>query len=349
MATMRKSGERTTSLHVLVVEDFEPFRRFLRSTLSTRNDVNIVGEAADGLEAVRKATELQPDLVLMDIGLPGLNGIEAARRILALVPGCKIVFVTQESSPEVVETALYLGAHGHVIKARAERDLLLAVDAVREGRVFVSDPVEGRLRPEIVQAAERNLFSVPNAVVAQGPGSVEAHSHCAQFHSDDASLVASLTRFSEKALRDGNVVIVITTEAHHASILDGLRACGMDVRAAIREGLYLDFDVAWMLEKFMVGSQVEPARFFRAVSDIMEEIKISHSKRRVSACGECSPTVWASGHGDTAVQLELLWDEVARTYNLDVLCGYLMTASQIEQDRDTYERICAAHMGVFCN
>src|SRR5882672_7385293 len=145
MATLRISGKQTASLlQVLVVEDFEPFRQFLRSTLCKRNDVKIVGEAADGLEAVRKATELRPDLILMDIGLPGVNGIEAARRILSLFPECKIVFVTQEDSPEVVETALNLGAHGHVIKARAESDLLLAVDAAREGRVFVSGPVKGR-------------------------------------------------------------------------------------------------------------------------------------------------------------------------------------------------------------
>src|SRR4249920_417600 len=99
---------------VLVVEDHEPFRRFVCSTLGTRQDLQIVGEASDGLEAVRKTEELRPGMVLLDIGLPGLNGFEAARRILALVPTCKIIFLSQENSAEIVQAAFSLGARGYV-------------------------------------------------------------------------------------------------------------------------------------------------------------------------------------------------------------------------------------------
>jgi CheY-like chemotaxis protein len=78
-----------SSFRVLVVEDYEPFRRFVCSTLGTRPELQIVGEASDGLQAVQKAEELQPDLILLDIGLPTLNGIEAAHRISRLVPAPK--------------------------------------------------------------------------------------------------------------------------------------------------------------------------------------------------------------------------------------------------------------------
>ena len=123
---------------VLVVEDFAPFRQFVCSTLAGRPDVQIIGEVADGLEAVQKTEILEPDLVLLDIGLPTLNGMEAARQIRKLVPASKIIFVSQESSSDVVQEALQLGAWGYVVKTRAASDLLAAVDAFLEGRQFVS-------------------------------------------------------------------------------------------------------------------------------------------------------------------------------------------------------------------
>jgi DNA-binding NarL/FixJ family response regulator len=123
---------------VLVVEDFAPFRQFVCSTLAGRTDVQIIGEVADGLEAVQKTEILEPDLVLLDIGLPTLNGMEAARQIRKLIPASKIIFVSQESSSEVVQEALQLGAWGYVVKTRAANDLLAAVDAFLEGRQFVS-------------------------------------------------------------------------------------------------------------------------------------------------------------------------------------------------------------------
>src|ERR1700676_5170019 len=88
-------------------------RQFICSTLGERNDLQIIGEAADGLEAVQKAIEMKPDLILMDIGLPSLNGLEAARRILEFVPESKIIFLSQESSTDVIKEALTLGAWGY--------------------------------------------------------------------------------------------------------------------------------------------------------------------------------------------------------------------------------------------
>ncbi|MGA9306606.1 MAG: response regulator transcription factor [Candidatus Sulfotelmatobacter sp.] len=128
----------SSSVRVLVVDDYEPFRRFVRSTLNQRPDLQVIGEASDGLEAVKKAEGMQPDLIVLDLGLPALNGLEAARRIRKVCPECKILFVSQESSSDVVQEALNLGARGYVLKPRAAIDLLVAVEAVLEGRRFVS-------------------------------------------------------------------------------------------------------------------------------------------------------------------------------------------------------------------
>ena len=126
------------ALSVLVVEDYEPFRRFICSTLGKRPELRIVGEASDGLQGVKKAEELQPDLILLDIGLPTINGIEAAHRLSRLVPAARILFVSQNLDADVVATALGNGAKGYVRKENALTDLIPAVEAVLRGDRFVS-------------------------------------------------------------------------------------------------------------------------------------------------------------------------------------------------------------------
>jgi len=123
---------------ILVVEDFDAYRAFIASLLMVKRNIRVIGEARNGLEAVERAQELAPDLILLDVGLPGLNGIEAAQRILQLMPESKIIFLTQETSREIILEALDLGACGYVAKARAGTDLLPAMDAVLQGSRFVS-------------------------------------------------------------------------------------------------------------------------------------------------------------------------------------------------------------------
>jgi DNA-binding NarL/FixJ family response regulator len=125
-------------IRVLVVEDFLPFRKFICSMLGKRSDLQVICEVSDGLEAVHKAEELQPDLILLDIGLPKLNGIEAARQIRKLSPQSKIIFVSQESSADMVQAALDTGALGYVVKTRAGSDLLAATEAAILEKQFVS-------------------------------------------------------------------------------------------------------------------------------------------------------------------------------------------------------------------
>jgi DNA-binding NarL/FixJ family response regulator len=121
-----------------VVEDSEEFRKFICSTLGEEPELQIVGEDSDGLQAVQRVGQLHPDLILLDIGLPSLNGIEVARQILKLSPKSKILFVSQESSADVVREALGTGAHGYVVKIDAGSVLLTGVRAVLRGDQFVS-------------------------------------------------------------------------------------------------------------------------------------------------------------------------------------------------------------------
>jgi DNA-binding NarL/FixJ family response regulator len=136
---------REAILRVLIVEDYEPMRRYIASKVRGQLDLQIVGEVADGTDAVQKAEELQPDLILMDVGLPTLDGIEATRRIQKVSPKSKILFVTENRSLDIAEEALRSGGLGYVLKSDAGRDLLPAIDAVLRGKRFMSASITGHL------------------------------------------------------------------------------------------------------------------------------------------------------------------------------------------------------------
>jgi DNA-binding NarL/FixJ family response regulator len=129
---------RAAAVRVLVVEDFAAFRQFICLTLGNSPGLQVIGEASDGLEALQMAVELRPDLILLDIGLPRLNGFEVARQMRSLAPESKIVFLSQESSVDLVQEALSLGGRGYVTKTKAQADLFAAVEAVLSGMTFVS-------------------------------------------------------------------------------------------------------------------------------------------------------------------------------------------------------------------
>lgn len=132
-------------IRILVVEDFELARRFISTALAKDPSFEVVGEVSDGLTAAERAEDLQPDVVLLDIGLPGLNGIEAAKRIRKTAPQAKIVFVSQQSSPELVQAALAVGGSGYVLKSDAGNDLLKAISAVLNGETFLSRALRGKI------------------------------------------------------------------------------------------------------------------------------------------------------------------------------------------------------------
>jgi len=142
-ANRERNGPSVTRLHrVLVVEDHAAFRRVVCELLQESAAVQIVGEAADGLDAVRKAEALQPDVVVLDVNLPTMSGLEVASHIRAVVPSAKVIFITVELSLEVMDEALRRGAHGYVYKPRAQRDLLSVLDAILGGAQFVSGGLE---------------------------------------------------------------------------------------------------------------------------------------------------------------------------------------------------------------
>jgi DNA-binding NarL/FixJ family response regulator len=130
------------TFRILLIDDFAPWRERVRAGLQSRIEWQIVGEASDGPEGVRMAATLRPDLVLLDVGLPQLNGIEVARQIKTLSPQSKILFVSMEISPEIVQTAMESGGTGYLAKARATpQRLSTAIESVLGSNTFLDTGV----------------------------------------------------------------------------------------------------------------------------------------------------------------------------------------------------------------
>jgi DNA-binding NarL/FixJ family response regulator len=319
-----------SSIRILIVDDFKDWRNQVRSLLQARPEWQIICEASDGSEAVQKAEELKPDLILLDIGLPKLNGIEAARRIRQLSPSSKIVFLSMVNSLDVVQVAMSAGAHGYVYKARARSELLLAIDGVLRGEQFVTDVLKG--------------FKITDPT-----GAKTAHRHEVLFYSDDAVFLDRFAGFIAAALEAGDVAIVVATESHRKSLHLKLNTRGLDVDAAIREGTYIPLDVVKTLSTFMVNDRPDSDRFFEVVGNLIRAAAKAGKKRhpRIVACGECAPMLWLEGKTDAAIRLEQLWDQVATIYEVEILCGYGLSSFQSEEDQDVFNGICAEHSAAY--
>jgi len=132
------------AVRVLLVDDFLPWREYVRTLIAERKDLSIEAEASDGLEAIEKIKEAHPELVLLDMGLPKLNGIEVLKQALVISPSIRIIVLTQENSADFVQEAVRLGAMGYVNKTDARTELLRAIDSVLQGRRFATGIVDDK-------------------------------------------------------------------------------------------------------------------------------------------------------------------------------------------------------------
>jgi hypothetical protein len=171
--------------------------------------------------------------------------------------------------------------------------------------------------------------------------------HEAGFYSDDASLLDGFAQFVGAALKVGNAVIVVATEAHRSGLMPRLKAHGVDIAAAIEQGRYISLDAAETLSAFMVNNLPDPVRFLNFVGDlVMAAAKAAKGDHGVAACGECAPLVWAQGKVEAAIQLERLWGELAKTYGVDILCAYPLGSFQGGVGSNMFDKICAEHSAI---
>jgi DNA-binding NarL/FixJ family response regulator len=312
-------------IRVLVVDDYEPFRRLIRSTLEDPS-FRIIGEASDGLEAVQKATLGLPDLILLDIGLPKLNGLKAAEQIRQVVPQTRILFLSQEPSIDVVQYALSLGALGYLHKTRTHRELLPAIESVLAGKQFVSTGLE------------RDRFT-------ESPNS---DCHEVEFYSDEATFLSGVGSFAAAALNAGEPVIVMATTSHRQGLIQGLRNDGVDIDDAVQQARYISLDATELLSRIMVGGSPDVSRFFDGLSGLIKSASAAAKKRnpRISICGECVGILCVDGNTNAAIQLEKIGNELIKTHNIEILCCYPLTAVQGDGTKHAFASVCREHSAV---
>ncbi len=317
-----------SSIRVLIADDYEDWRRQVRSLFQARPQWQVIAEAVDGPEAIQKAEELKPDLIVLDIGLPKLNGIEAARRIRQLCPGSKIIFLSLYHSSDMVQAALSTGGLGYVRKIDARRELVLAVDAVLRGKQFVSSSIKG---------------------LTDTSGEKAPHRHELLMFSDDTVLLDSFTRFIAAALKADNAAIALVTKSHQESLRQRLKAEGVDTDGAIQQGTFILLDVADTLATLLVDGLPDPVRFLEDFSGLIKEAakaaKAEHP--RVAFCGECLGRLWAEGKTDAAIRLEQGCDELVKTHEVDILCAYPLRSFHGEEDEHIFQSICAEHSAAY--
>ena len=317
-------------IRILVVDDFKDWRRQVHSLLQARPTWQIIAEASDGSEAVQKADELRPDLILLDIGLPKLNGIEAARQMRQCSPSSKVIFLSQNSDLDVVRAAMGTGAWGYVRKIDAGGELLPAMDAVLRGKQFVSSSLEDhRFTGTLVEKAD--------------------HRHDVLFYSEDTVLLDSVTHFVAAALRAGNAAIVLATKSHQDSLLQRLQVAGVDTDRALQQGTYISLDATDWLSAIMVNGLPDPVRFFERIGGFIEAATKAATleKPQIVVFGEAVNLLQAEGKADAAIRLEQLWNEVGRTFGLDVFCGYDSSNFHGDKDEHVFHSICAEHSAVY--
>jgi DNA-binding NarL/FixJ family response regulator len=144
------------TIRVFVADDYEPWCRFVSSALQKQPQLQLVGEASDGVEAVQKAQELKADIILVDVNLPKLNGFKVAYRILEHLPQSKIILVSADRSFDIAAEALRMGAYGYLVKSDAGRELVRALEAVLEGNQYVSSGVVGRVSRTLTRATSES-------------------------------------------------------------------------------------------------------------------------------------------------------------------------------------------------
>jgi DNA-binding NarL/FixJ family response regulator len=193
-------------LRILIADDHELVRRGLVALLQAHEGWEICGEASDGREAVEKAKQLKPDVVILDVGMPNLNGLAATRQLSRQDPHCKIIVLTITDTDQIVQEALDAGARGFVLKSDAARDLVSAVEALQRNRMFLTPRVNDMVLAGFLDRGHRASHGEPPELPKLTPREGEVIQLLAEGKSSKE--VASLLNLSTK-----------TAETHRSNIM----------------------------------------------------------------------------------------------------------------------------------
>jgi DNA-binding NarL/FixJ family response regulator len=330
--------------------EFHQFQTFIAPILQQRPNWHVVAVATEPSDAVRLARHLHPDLILLDLDLPRINGINAARQIRTVSRESQIVFLSRESSARVLRELFRFGVLGYVKKEYASSELIAAMEAVFQHRRFIgSGGASDELAGTGESRTERHIKEVLTEMASPSREKpISPPSHEIQFYSEDAVLLDRLGGFVEAALRAGHSAAVCATKSSRDDLVYALQGRGLDVDDLIRRRNYMAVDALETLSTFTKGESLDRPRFLEVLGGVITPAADAAQglRPRVALYQECSSLLWAKGRDETAIQLEHLLNELVNRYDVDVLCGYSLIYFHGEEDSHVIQRLCAEHSAV---
>jgi DNA-binding NarL/FixJ family response regulator len=334
-------------VRALIADDFRKWRQELQSLLERTHIVQVVAEAADGLDAVQKAQELQPELILLDVGLPKLSGLQALRLIKECAPHARVLFVSENRSWEIAQEAFQIGALGYLVKSDVGRELLAAVSKVLENQQFISSSLAASW-PDPVALRDHSSRD-GNESLSHSPSHKISIRHEVSFYEDDVALAHGFAQTAQAVLKAGNLAVIIATDFHERLIERELNNNGIDIEVVTRAGRLIECDPGDVLSKVMIEEVPESILCAQVLDDLVLEAanRGNPDPGRVAICAECAETLLRCGNEEGAVRLEHLWDGLLSTHWVDTLCGYLWGSFPYRQRTPLFRRICAEHSAIY--
>ncbi len=298
------------SVEVLIVDDQARFRRVVRSLIESQPEYHVCGEAGDGIEAIEKVRQLHPDLVLMDINMPRMDGLEATRIIRRESPDCNIVIVTQNDATVAREQARSVDASGFVTKSDLIRDL----------------------RPEMRRVTMENISRLDETKNAAANGEpwcglltgAAPRDHIVQLYQDEQFLNRAVCRFAAAAIANGEGIILVPTIAHWDAFRPRLESEGVDVKAAEKRGQLTIVDADNLLPTIMHDGMPDSPVFLGLAANVVSQARGAGRYPKVRWWGEMVNILWERGDVAASMNLEDLFDKLAHEEDIAIFCSFLM-------------------------
>lgn len=342
----------SSCIRLLVVEDYDPFQRLIESVLGNSPDVQIMDVVSDGLEAIQTASKLKPDVLLIDVGLPTTNGFEAARGILESAPQCKIIFVTQHLSADLVREAFKSGARGYIAKTDIVRELLPGIRAVLAGDPYISSGL-GINDSEFEAEPKRPLTTrSPNVVALQAreQDAQMRRGHTLHVYSDEEDILSISASLVGTAVSSGQSVLVIGRQSLRRRLIPTLRSAGLELGRLVEGCNYVSLDADDTASRFMAGGRPSSDRFRGMFGELIETLiraaKCTDSPK-LTVISQYTAVVRAARPPRGTIQVEELWNELARCYDAYIVCAYPISMFRGGEDVEELKAICERHSAVF--